>query len=122
MKLHVSYEELTVYYKSNVGIVLNKRLLDNQNAWSNLDAIKDAHWLKLMVYEMLEETSDRDTLKSLGNDLTEIEFELQDLWGFPLDANYHRFWEYPKCTCPKMDNADWYPHRSVIQKDCPLHG
>jgi hypothetical protein len=52
-----------------------------------------------------------------------IEFELQDAWHFPRDMNYHRFWDRPRCTCPKIDNEDNWPHGYyTIVTSCPLHG
>jgi len=51
------------------------------------------------------------------------EYRLQALWGFPLDSKYHKFWEMPGCTCPKMDNDDAYPTGYYTRSgDCPLHG
>ena len=54
---------------------------------------------------------------------TQNEYSLQELWGFPKDPNYHKFWEMAGCTCPKMDNEDAYPTGYYIRVgDCPLHG
>jgi hypothetical protein len=51
------------------------------------------------------------------------EYRLQELWGFPKDPNYHRFWEMAGCTCPKMDNEDAYPTGYYTRSgNCPLHG
>lgn len=52
----------------------------------------------------------------------EIEFTLQDLWGFERDKKFHKFWELPGCECPKMDNDDAYPHgRYIYSLGCPIH-
>lgn len=104
------------------GIWLNKNLVDRQNAWKKLDEIAELHHFKKAIYNILEETKDRKLMKSLALDLREIEFKLQETWGFPLDANFHRFWDYPKCECPKIDNYDAYPHLQYINNNCPLHG
>lgn len=53
--------------------------------------------------------------------VTQIEYELQELWGFPLDFNYHRHWQHPGCTCPKLNNECRYPHGAIVKQDCPLH-
>jgi len=51
------------------------------------------------------------------------EYRLQELWGFPKDPNYHKFWEMSGCTCPKIDNEDSYPTGFYIHtQNCPLHG
>jgi len=120
--LHMPPEKLTVYHKGKPVYMMNKRLLDQQNCWTNLDAIKEAHVRKLDLYDALRATDDNGELRKLGDQVTAIEFELQGLWGFTLDAKFHRFWEYPKCQCPKMDNADDYPYMQYVSGSCPLHG
>ncbi len=54
------------------------------------------------------------------------EFNLQRLWGFPQDRNYHRYWAHIKgCTCKlhQMDNADrWGTPYRVISQSCHWHG
>lgn len=54
---------------------------------------------------------------------TENEYDLQDLWGFALNSNYHMFWNMKGCTCPKIDNEEaWGTGYYVYSKDCPIHG
>lgn len=97
-------------------------LLNQQNAWDRLDELKDLHTFKMALYSLILETTDENELQSYCEDLSMTEFELQRVWGFPLDANYHRWWEYPKCACPKMDNNDAYPlGYYTTSKNCPLH-
>lgn len=51
------------------------------------------------------------------------EYNLQKLWGFPLDLNYHMFWTMEGCTCPKIDNRDsWGTMFHYYNMDCPIHG
>lgn len=56
--------------------------------------------------------------------VTDIEFELQALWGFPQDPKFHRYQQYIKgCTCPRLDNRDLIgvsEHRYRVS-DCPWH-
>lgn len=122
------YEELTIADLTVHGVdgkpkyAINKFLLRRQDCEENRETILELHELKLAIYSMIEETDNREELRDLALDLQEVEFCLQEMWKFEKDAKFHRFWEYPKCTCPKMDNEDWYPHRQVISMDCPLHG
>ncbi len=120
--LHRPTGDLLVCYNGTPKYLLNKTLLDRQDCWENLDAIREVHEFKLLIYDMINETEDLTTLRSLGKDLTEIEFELQRLWKFKEDINFHRFWEAPKCFCPTMDNEDGYPYLSYRNHICPLHG
>jgi hypothetical protein len=62
-------------------------------------------------------------LANLDKDCDDIEYRLQDLWGFTRDSAYFKRWYRPRCTCPKMDNNDRYPTEHYITTmDCPLHG
>jgi hypothetical protein len=55
--------------------------------------------------------------------IEELEFELQELWHFPQDRNYHRYWKRIKgCCCPSHDNEDpMYFGRRITVSDCPYH-
>lgn len=102
--------------------VLNGRLMERQGVLHNLEDIKMVHTTKLEIYMMIKEEKDLRTLRGYARDLTLCEFELQKLWGFSEDARFHRFWEAPKCTCPKLDNEDSYTIRQIVNLNCPLHG
>lgn len=122
--LHVGYAELTVVdLEGRERYVLSKRLLDSQNCWQNLEALKDAHQFKLMLYSMIEDETDVEMLKQLAEDITLVEFELQRLWGFTENRTFHRFWETPKCVCPHLDNEERIgtPYQ-IINTMCSLHG
>jgi len=58
------------------------------------------------------------------NKIQDLEFELQELWGFDQNPNYHRYWHLnPICQCPRMDNNDYFGvDRRIYSSDCPLHG
>ncbi len=34
----------------------------------------------------------------------------------------NKFWEHPGCLCPKLDNIDAHPYRSVVSGACEIHG
>ncbi len=56
--------------------------------------------------------------------VTEMEYNLQDLWHFPRDAKYHKYQLWMKgCTCPKLDNAELIGHTEdrYSVSDCPWH-
>lgn len=121
----ITSEELTVYFDDKPMYKLNKNLFDRQDCWENLEKIKEAHWLKLLFYNMIENTPIKNTtkLKELANDITECEFYLQELWKLNKNQLFHRFWETPLCECPKMDNSDAWPTGYYIKAlNCPLHG
>lgn len=114
-------DKYTLYVDDKPVMRINARLVFSQKCEKNVPAILEKHLERLEVHIAMMETDDQDLLQIYDQMYTDVEFELQDLWGFPRNANFHRFWERPKCGCPRMDNEDWYPHRSVISGDCPLH-
>ena len=95
---------LTVKYKDQ-EIKLNEKLLDRQDCWDNLDELKATHLSRLIVEHAMGLTDDAQDIKNLNKTWTELQFKLQELWGFPKNQDYHRFWDIPACTCPKMDNG-----------------
>lgn len=50
----------------------------------------------------------------------DIQFVLQDIWGFPQVAIRHKSYFLPGCSCAKMDNEDWYPYQRSYMLDCPV--
>lgn len=117
-----STEELTLYDTDGVPIgMLNETLLNKQNN-CNLHQLKQLHTKRhALELEMLN-ANDKQQLKQLLLEWTEVQFDLQEAWGFPKDATFHPSHRLPKCGCPKMDNDERIgtPYK-VINEDCPLH-
>lgn len=65
--------------------------------------------------------SDVRKLKKLLSDWTEVNNVMQDVWGFEINSNNHASWRLPHCTCPKMDNDDFYPTMTYFTMGCPIH-
>jgi len=99
--------------------LLNKQGIDA----GKLAQLKQLHRAKRIIMLAMESTEDPEHLRDLADSITDVEFELQETWGFPQDIRFHMFWQLPKCTCPKMDNFDRYPSgQYVVNKTCPIHG
>lgn len=70
----------------------------------------------------LQSTSKKN-LRILFDEFTANEYALQEAWGFEKDASYHSWWEFPHCTCPKLDNAERKGTKYQIHNpNCPIHG
>jgi|DEB0MinimDraft_6_1074348.scaffolds.fasta_scaffold04658_2 hypothetical protein len=104
-------------------ITLSEQLIKSQSlSTEDVATILGLHARKLALYEELE-TAEDFSLEALGRELREVEYALQRAWKFPQSAKYHRFWEAPRCACPKMDNAERYPSDlAIVNGNCPLHG
>lgn len=109
-------------YKRKTSI--NYRLVTLQKV-SDLDIekINKLHRVREIYLTLLDISDNKDQIRYISSLITQIEFQLQRLWKFKEDSSYHRFWELPKCDCPKMDNQDVYGtgHR-YINPNCIIHG
>lgn len=104
--------------------VLNESLAKRQKITdAQLEALKLTHQLRWMLFEIAKDTKEPLQLKMLAALFDSLESEQQELWNFPRDVNFHYFFEFPGCTCPKMDNRERLgtPYR-IIAQDCPIHG
>lgn len=72
--------------------------------------------------DCLENPEKYGTNKDVVLLIREIEYTLQELWGFPKDINYHTYWGRVKgCNCPSSDNQIGSPYKWV-RTTCPFHG
>lgn len=104
-------------------ITLNPRLIAKQGLTADEVArLEELHKVRHGVIQRMKRSKKPETLRKLAAEVTEIDFKLQAVWKFPLDANFHRFWELPHCSCPYLDNLDDYPYRQHYSKECLIHG
>ena len=83
---------------------------------------KDREALLNVARAAVDDESDQ-RLKTLYSLWLFGERKLQKLWKFEEDDNYIKFWTFPGCTCPNMDNEDNYPYGRYVQNmDCRVHG
>lgn len=104
-------------------IKLNETLIAEQGlSLFAVAKIRQLHRRRKAIVGTMEETEKSD-LKRLAAMITKIDFKLQKLWGFPYNANFHRFWLLPGCECPKVDNEERYGTKYFIFVDnCLIHG
>jgi hypothetical protein len=104
--------------------VVSDTLAEQRNiSDESLERIKKLHLKRFQVKEEMTKTCDHSRLGMFANMIKDIEFELQDLWGFERDYSMHDWFDVPKCTCPKMDNRERKgTGYQIISLDCPIHG
>ncbi len=102
----------------NTNLAIRQNLTDE-----DVENIKKLHAIRNCYFGLIEVTDDKSELINIRDIITQIEFSLQKIWGFEEDARYHRFFDIPKCDCPKLDNSDLLGtgHR-YINPNCILHG
>ena len=117
-------EDTTVMYNGEPVYNLNSSLVLKQGLdVSELRNLKSLHAEKLKYFDLMRETDYKHKLKEYAHEIECIEFEMQKAWHFTQDRNFHEWYKVPKCTCPKMDNADNRgSNRRIIVMDCPVHG
>ena len=106
-------------------ITLNKALLKKQKINDvTLGAIKQMHTFKHLLFEDVKKMDDGRVarIRQMSKVHEMIELELQRLWGFKEDHKFIKFWEFPKCVCPKLDNEDRWPSGVYVYNcSCPIH-
>ena len=110
----------------SVVCVLNDRLLLKQGITPmGLMSLHLLYKERARYVKGMEEAGpeNAEVLQWYTKKITEADRELQKIWNFPVDDNYHRWWEVPHCVCPSLDNSERYgtPYR-IINGDCPVHG
>ena len=114
------YEKEDIYlvkYKDFRCRVDENRIKNKENLSKLKKCVKD----KLIIYEDIFKPN--KSYKKYYKKLTNIEFNMQTLYGEDEDIMYHKFWETPMCTCPKINNIEIYPSKKYFVDDnCPIHG
>ena len=91
--------------------MINEKLADRQGL-SKQTRLEIAllHKGRADIFEASRKVESTEMQRELFSDWLDIERALQGLWGFEQDDNYIKFWEFPACSCPTMDNNDAYPY------------
>jgi hypothetical protein len=121
MEKLVAQDKFLVKYKDLRDRVEEDRIGNKKN----LNKLKNCLIEKLKIFDIIENSNSLDAgqAKQYYKKLTDNEYNMQLLYGEEEDISYHRFWETPKCTCPKIDNIEIYPSKSPIFDDkCLIHG
>ena len=120
-KTPIKDSDLVVKYKGKSVLRLNRGLFNQQKCWGNLELIKGLHQTRLDLEELMLDGS--VDMEGLAEAWTKYQFDLQKAWGFSEDRNFHRFWDIPACSCPKLDNNDNWPYGMYVKSgDCKVHG
>lgn len=108
--------------------MLNADLITQQGLdGEEVQYICELHDRRERLFEEMKEMDPKKEQRKLHmcvDILTDIEYDLQDAWGFPRSRNHHTWWYVaPHCTCVKMLNHQQFgsPYKH-IESTCPLHG
>ena len=103
--------------------MINKKLAERKGL--SIETQEKIIELQEKRYE-IEQIMDRESPKSpiqktLFRWWTQINFELQGLWGFEKREDIHKGYLLSKCSCPIMDNEDMGSH-CYFNASCIYHG
>ena len=109
---------------------LNKRLIDEQGlSDGDVEELERLHEHRARMFDKMADldptnAEDKDTLILYSHLLESLEYNMQRVWKFPQDQDYHSWWyQVPHCKCPNMDNSDvMYRGLNIYAGDCPIHG
>ena len=83
--------------------------------------ISSLHQQRQVIFEALQSGVFKPS-KRVNSMLESIEESLQLQWFNKVDMKYYRFWDIPKCDCPKVDNTERYPYGNyIISENCKFH-
>jgi len=112
--------------KLNTGLMMENGLSTDEikNIIKLHEEIKNIFNKEQEIIDSGEIVYEKDQLKEMDKRIKEIEFELQKLWHFNQDEEYHSWWfRQPACSCPTLDNFERVGVTGfVINRDCILHG
>ena len=115
-----------VWFEKTKITSLNSNLIKSQNIDDErLEQLKKMHIAKYLFFEFVKRIPNEQTklIKECAKVWEQMEFDLQKLWGFEEDNKFHRFWDFPKCSCPVMDNEDRIGvSERVYLSSCLVHG
>ncbi len=103
---------------------LNPLLIKRQNRTDeDIENIVELHGELHKAFDEMEAETETERLQNLAIVVKEIEFRLQEAWGFDRNTDWHSWWfQVPHCTCPVLDNWDYVGTRlSVTTGGCPIH-
>lgn len=106
---------------------LNQNLVKKQGlSEEDIGYIESLHHKKANLFDEIKfehETAKPYQFEFWVAQLRNLEFRMQDAWGFDIDDRYHEWYKIPHCTCPMMDNEDYRGTTwAIYSEDCPFHG
>jgi len=120
-----SPENLEVKLSNGTYITsLNSMLVRKQKLIGlEIELLKISHITRYYLFGMMELTEDPELLRQYAAKFEELEYLQQTLWRFEPNKDYHRWYDVPKCTCPKQDNDDLFGCKQrIIDLKCIIHG
>ena len=110
---------MKVEYKKWVYHINNNLIND-----TNKDDVKETYISLFKLFEKSEGSPNIGERFLIVQELENLEYKMQELFGFKVDRDFHKYWkDLTGCLCPRLDNLENFgtPYR-ITTDDCPYHG
>lgn len=128
-------EDYIVMVDGVVRTMLNPHLalVRGVNTKSSMSNLRELHISRIKMEDEFERNKNTKTFEEITKFLSDwrnLQFKLQAAWNFPLDENFHRFFDIQSCSCHsdyhdssiQRDNYQNYPHGPYrYSPHCILH-
>jgi len=105
-----------------INMTLAKRLGLSVESINKIEELQSVRHQILKFAQDSADKSDHFKLRTMYEFWLRNERALQSLWGFEINDRFIKHWNFPGCSCPKMDNDENYPSGYYIRdKGCPVH-
>lgn len=113
-----------VIYEGKVISYLNPNLIKKNGLnESEVAQLKLLHCKLYTVHLSMEAVDDPIQLHHYAMLVEQYEYDLQKVWHFAKSRMMHRWFDVPKCLCPKLDNEERLGTKyRIIVATCPVHG
>ncbi len=108
---------------SAYGTTLNKHLVKKQNlSQEDVDVILSLHKDKFFLFKQFNDipTLSETEVHELILEIEDLEFFMQEAWGFEQNRDYHTHWmDVPFCSCSNIYQPFGQP--KIYDSECIVH-
>jgi len=117
-------ESKYITFYNDRKMIINQELAEKRGiSDETIRQIQRLHLLREALKDIMATVENQELLPGLALTLQDLDFQLQDHWGFVRDPSFHRWFDVPRCTCPKLDNEEnlGRSDMAIISSNCPVH-
>lgn len=104
-------------YDLNPDLILKQHLTKDDVA-----LLQHLHQQKIVLFHKAEHETDLVLLRALAEEYEQLNYHLQEVCHFPRNADYHRWFDFPKCTCSRLENeANIGKSKRIFSSTCIIH-
>ena len=103
--------------------MLNEKLAEEQKVTKQQRLNIEVLYQELSKLLVDSKTTPDVAKPKLSIQITDLEYELQKNWNFPLNPDFHKYqFHLNGCTCPSLDNSERFGFAKFFSESCSYHG